>query len=114
MENSYGVDVEYFRRELKKLLPTLDNRTPMELHRYFTALANVAIPIRLWKDGVPPPNTVTITFTDCEVSDLFTILSRTGRRTRSSCSTYDGIQEKAYQATARALMERKNIPAEPN
>jgi len=44
MTNSWGVDASYFRRELKSLLRTLDNRTPGELYRYFLALADVALP----------------------------------------------------------------------
>lgn len=44
MTNSWGVDASYFRRELKSLLRTLDNRTSGELYRYFLALADVALP----------------------------------------------------------------------
>lgn len=112
MENSYGVDVEYFRRELEKLLTTLDNRTPVELHRYFTALANVAIPIHLWKDVAPPPDTVTITFTDCEVSDLFELLCGVGSRTRLSCRSFSSLLDKAceqsliYKALKSAAIPR--------
>jgi hypothetical protein len=44
MTNRYGVDVPYFKKELKSLSDSLDNRTPDELFRYLTCLAKVAKP----------------------------------------------------------------------
>lgn len=44
MDNRYGVDVEYFRRELKALLKLLDDCTPGELGRYLSLLSDVATP----------------------------------------------------------------------
>jgi hypothetical protein len=40
--NRYGVDVSYFKRELKHLISTLENRKPDELARYLKAYAKVA------------------------------------------------------------------------
>lgn len=45
MNNKYGVDVNYFKKELKHLSDSLDNRTPEELHRYLMVLANTARPL---------------------------------------------------------------------
>ena len=39
MKNRYGVDENYFRKELTFLLNSLSNRTPEELYRYFMVLA---------------------------------------------------------------------------
>jgi hypothetical protein len=47
MANRYGVDVEYFKKELSKLSQSLDNRTPEELQLYLLRLADVAIPSAL-------------------------------------------------------------------
>ena len=44
IENRYGVDVEYFRKELLKLVKTLPDRTHEELERYLVRLAKVAEP----------------------------------------------------------------------
>jgi len=44
MENRYGVDVEYFKKELAALSRSLPNRTPDELDRYLRRLADVAKP----------------------------------------------------------------------
>jgi hypothetical protein len=44
MTNEYGVDVEYFKKELKFLSNTLFNRTQEELFRYLICLAKVACP----------------------------------------------------------------------
>lgn len=41
MKNRYGVDVPYFKKELKALLRSLDNRTPEELQRYLLTLSKV-------------------------------------------------------------------------
>lgn len=43
-ESRFGLDVGYFKRELKKLSASLDNRPPDELSRYLIRLANVATP----------------------------------------------------------------------
>lgn len=46
MPNRYGVDVDYFKKELATLSRSLENRTPDELRRYLNNLANVvATPI---------------------------------------------------------------------
>jgi len=44
MTNRFGVDTEYFKRELAVLSKSLPNRTPDELYRYLIRLANVAMP----------------------------------------------------------------------
>jgi hypothetical protein len=46
MENPFGVDVAYFKKELESLLSTLNNRTPDELSRYLNCLADVASPVK--------------------------------------------------------------------
>lgn len=40
--NAYGLDVEYFKKELASLSRTLNKRTPDELERYLIRLADVA------------------------------------------------------------------------
>lgn len=40
--NRYGVDTDYFKRELSKLSKSLQNRTAGELKRYLWRLADVA------------------------------------------------------------------------
>jgi len=52
MKNHYGVDVPYFRKELKFLLKSLDNRPAAELARYLESLAETAYPIKS-KAGKP-------------------------------------------------------------
>ena len=42
MVNRYGVDTDYFAKELKALIRSLDDRTPEELQRYLLRLADVA------------------------------------------------------------------------
>jgi hypothetical protein len=42
MSNRYGVDTEYFNKELKTLAKSLGDRTPEELERYLKRLADVA------------------------------------------------------------------------
>ena len=42
MINRYGVDVEYFKKELKRLSESLDDRPPDELERYLLRLAETA------------------------------------------------------------------------
>ncbi len=42
MNNRYGVDVGYFKQELKRLRDSLGNRTPGKLKRYLWRLADVA------------------------------------------------------------------------
>ncbi len=51
--NRYGVDVDYFRRELAKLAESLPTRPPAELSRYFQVLANIAADIH---NGKAPPS----------------------------------------------------------
>lgn len=41
MENKYGVDVAYFRKELNLLKRSLPNRTKSELYRYLIKLAEI-------------------------------------------------------------------------
>lgn len=43
MNNRFGVDVDYFRRELKALSDSLDDRPPDELHTYLRTLADIVI-----------------------------------------------------------------------
>lgn len=68
MTNRYGVDVDYFTKELAKLSESLIDRPPKELHRYLVKLAEiVSVPKYMdyydgiieglsryawWKDGV--------------------------------------------------------------
>lgn len=40
--NRYGVDTQYFKRELSRLSESLPDRTPDELYRYLLRLAEVA------------------------------------------------------------------------
>ena len=47
MLNRYGVDVDYFRRELRMLSLSLDDRPPDELYRYLMRLAKTAAPKEL-------------------------------------------------------------------
>jgi len=44
MKNRYGVDVDYFKKELLALAQSLEDRPPDELSRYFTVLASIAKP----------------------------------------------------------------------
>ena len=44
MENIYGVDVDYFKKELIKLADSLENRTKEELWRYLNQLALIVEP----------------------------------------------------------------------
>jgi len=44
MENRFGLDVNYFKKELDRLIKSLPNRTPDELARYLIVLANTAVP----------------------------------------------------------------------
>ena len=44
MKNNFGLDAEYFRKELQHLIDSLDNRTPEELYRYLCCLAKVVEP----------------------------------------------------------------------
>lgn len=44
MKNNYGIDVDYFKKELEMLKQSLPSRTPDELYRYLMCLANVAKP----------------------------------------------------------------------
>lgn len=39
MSNRFGVDVEYYTKDLKRLIKSLPDRTPEELKRYFESLA---------------------------------------------------------------------------
>lgn len=42
MKNRYGVDVDYFKKELQSLIRSLPDRTPEELYRYLCVLSRVA------------------------------------------------------------------------
>lgn len=44
MKNRFGVDVDYFKKELSALSRSLENRTPEELVRYLCRLAETAAP----------------------------------------------------------------------
>lgn len=44
VKNRYNLDVAYFRRELKVLSDSLEDRTPEELSRYLRRLAETAHP----------------------------------------------------------------------
>lgn len=41
MTNRFGLDVDYYRKELKQLEKTLDDRTPEELWRYFGRICHI-------------------------------------------------------------------------
>jgi hypothetical protein len=45
MNNKYGVDVSYFKKELSALSMSLSDRTPDELSRYLVCLSEVAKPL---------------------------------------------------------------------
>lgn len=63
MTNRYGVDTNYFQKELAALSRSLENRTPEELYRYLMALANVAKPIK-------EPITFRIDYDDNQINTL--------------------------------------------
>jgi len=44
MSNKYGVDTDYFKRELTSLIKSLPNRPPEELWRYLMVLAKIVEP----------------------------------------------------------------------
>ena len=52
MLNEHGVDVLYFKKELKALRESLNNRTPDELCRYLLRLADVARPADFNAGGI--------------------------------------------------------------
>ena len=39
--NRYGIDDNYFKKELKLLIKSLPNKTPEELNRHLQCLANI-------------------------------------------------------------------------
>lgn len=42
MKNSYGLDVDYFRKKLKGVISSIDNTTPIEMSRSLARLAKTA------------------------------------------------------------------------
>jgi hypothetical protein len=44
MNNRYGIDVSYFKKELTSLSESLPDRTKEELYNYLTTLANIVKP----------------------------------------------------------------------
>ena len=51
--NDYGLDTDYFKKELANLIRSLDKRTPEELYNYLTNLAMVVKPDEDYP-GKPP------------------------------------------------------------
>jgi len=106
MYNRFGVDVDYFKKELSALSKSLDNRPPDELARYLSVLADCAKRSTVDNASVISPSTDNSDKGECDRIILRKIGDDVDVSLEKQCSFTD---VEVYEILERALNKWKEM-----